>query len=45
MKYALVNGNVLDATLNAAGTMEVHKGWALLVDKPALSFGTAEAEE
>ena len=32
MKYALVNGYVLDGTLNEAGQMEAHKGWVVLVD-------------
>ncbi len=32
MKYALVNGHLLDGTLNANGEMEPHDGWAVLVD-------------
>ncbi len=32
MKYALVNGFVLDGTLNESGKMVPHKGWVVLVD-------------
>ena len=32
MKYALVNGHVLDGTLDADGRMVAHDGWAVLVD-------------
>ena len=32
MKYALVNGYVLDGTLNESGKMVPHKGWVVLVD-------------
>lgn len=31
-RYALVNGHVLDGTLDAGGRMAVHEGWAVLVD-------------
>ena len=33
MRYALVNGHVLDGTLNADGRMEAHEGWVVLVDE------------
>lgn len=33
MKYALVNGHVLDGTLDDEGRMAVHDGWAVLVDE------------
>lgn len=32
MRYALINGTVLDGTLDAEGTMVPHPGWAVLVD-------------
>lgn len=32
MKYALVNGHVLDGTLDENGNMAAHEGWAVLVD-------------
>lgn len=31
-KYALVNGHVLDGTLDKAGRMQAHDGWVVLVD-------------
>ena len=32
MGYALVNGHVLDGTLDEGGQMAVHDGWAVIVD-------------
>ena len=37
MKYALVNGHVLDGTLDDAGTMVPHEGWAVLVDEDRIA--------
>lgn len=37
MKYALVNGHVLDGTLDENGHMTVHDGWAILVDNDIIT--------